>query len=406
VKTPQRRATFCTAGKQQYSASIKAALLHTVQVSDTTKAISLFCSRLKKKPLKLICGIVHFFCGDQFCASNKIITTMKKMYICALIICTAISASAQLGGTVVFKTTACAENLLESYRRLSARSGLTSCFTGVYSITGYMQAGCYSAQKDSGHVTFASYLNESAGGSWFHTTWDSARLGYDYYGVCYPKVMVWDIPRHSGTINHVYEAFLVNVSDYQKSLTRTFDYMKRYAVKSDQILKIVSWGYESNAGWIASKESANYNNLNSSKGLIVTVQLKTKKIITCYLLNNYDGNATLTWKSAMGTATSSFTGTETDNNLSMQLTSAVLHQSQPNPANNSTVISYTLPAKFTSAKIRITDYTGNTIKEIKLNGAGNGNINTNVQSLNAGSYKYSLLIDGMMVETKTMIVVK
>jgi hypothetical protein len=62
---------------------------------------------------------------------------MKKMYICALIVCAAVSVSAQ---TIPFKTTACAENLLESYRRLSARKGLTSCFSKVYTITGYMQA--------------------------------------------------------------------------------------------------------------------------------------------------------------------------------------------------------------------------------------------------------------------------
>jgi len=328
---------------------------------------------------------------------------MKKMYICAFIICAALSVSAQ---TVPFKTTACIENLLESYRRLSARKGLTSCFPKVYSITGYMQAGCYTYQKDSGHVTFASFFDETAGGALFRTTWDSLPIGYDYYGACYPKVIVWDIPRNGSTINHVFEAYLVNVSDYQKSLTRTYDYMKRYAIRSDKIAQIISWGFESNTGWIANKENANYNNLYSSKGLTVTVKLKTGKSVTCYLLNNYDGVGTLTWKSAISTATATITTIEQSSEIQVKLASAALQQNKPNPANNSTIISYSLPEKYMSAKIRITDYTGNTVKEIKLNGTGNSSINTDVQRLNQGAYKYSLFVDDLMIDTKTMMIVR
>jgi hypothetical protein len=70
--------------------------------------------------------------------------------------------------------------------------------------------------------------------------------------------------------------------------------MKRYAIRSDKIAQIISRGFESNTGWIANKENTNYNNLYSSKGLTVTVKLKTGKTITCYLLNNYDGAGTFT----------------------------------------------------------------------------------------------------------------
>ena len=40
------------------------------------------------------------------------------------------------------------------------------------------------------------------------------------------------------------------------------------------------------------------------------------------------------------------------------------------------------------------------------NGNGNGAINANVQNLNAGIYKYSLIIDGRIIDTKTMIISK
>lgn len=328
---------------------------------------------------------------------------MKKIHLCALIICASISLSAQ---TVSFKTSPCAENLLESYRRLSARIGVKTCVDKIPSVTGYMQAGCYSGQKDSGHVTFASFFDERAGSSFFRTTWDSEPLGYNYYGACYPSVIVWDVPHDGSTLNHVYEAYLLSTTDYQKSLIKTYAYLKKYAIKSDQIAQIISWGYERDNGWIATKENANYNNLNSSKGLIVTI--KTKKGITtnCYLLNNYDGAATLTWKTAMAGTVHLLAEKEETSSVQVKLSSAVLLQNQPNPANNNTTISYVLPEKYINAKIRITDYTGNVIKEIKITGAGNGNINADVHSLNSGTYKYSLFVDGVMLDTKTMIVVK
>ncbi|HRH59699.1 MAG TPA: hypothetical protein PL045_03970 [Chitinophagaceae bacterium] len=331
---------------------------------------------------------------------------MKKMYISALIICATLTASAQFSGTVKYKPTACAENLMESYRRLAARSGLKSCFPGIYSVTGYMQAGCYSFQKDSGHVTFGSYLVETSGGSTFHTTWDSARLGYDYYGVCYPSVIVWDVPRDYTTLNHVYEAYLINTADYQPALVKTFDALKSKAIKSDQITQLISWSYETSTGWTATKESANYNNLYSSKGLTVTVKLKSGKTITCYLLNNYDGAGTIVWKTPMSLTVAAVAPNKNIQTDNIKLVSSMLQQNQPNPANSSTYISYSLPDKFNTAKIKFTDYLGNTVKEATLSGAGNGSLNVDVHNLNAGTYKYALYIDGVMAESKTMMVVK
>ncbi len=330
---------------------------------------------------------------------------MKKIYLCALLISAAITATAQKN-TIPFMTTPCADNLLESYKRLSARTGTHSCVSKVISITGYMQAGCYSLQKDSGHVTFASFFDETSGSSLFRTTWDSEPLGYNYYGVCYPSVIAWDVPHDGSTLNHVFEAYLVSTSNYQQSLSKTYAAVKKYAIRSTDIDAILSWTFETNSGWIANKENASYNNLNSSKGIIVTIRTKKKQVIDCYLLNNYDGAGTITWKRKLATANATAQEQSVQPVAQVKLTSATLAQNQPNPAANNTAIAYELPEKYTSASIRITNSTGVTIKEVKLTGHGSGLLQTDVNSLNPGTYKYSLLVDGIMIDTKTMSVIK
>ncbi len=83
-----------------------------------------------------------------------------------------------------------------------------------------------------------------------------------------------------------------------------------------------------------------------------------------------------------------------------------LQQNIPNPYNQSTSISYTLPNKFSSAQILITDNSGKTIKQVPLSGYGKGMVNINTASLASGTYQYSLLIDGKLIDTKKMVVAK
>jgi hypothetical protein len=81
-----------------------------------------------------------------------------------------------------------------------------------------------------------------------------------------------------------------------------------------------------------------------------------------------------------------------------------LQQNTPNPYNGSTVIGYYLPQSTTNAEIIVTDLSGNVIKSISLNGTGNGQITFSAGSLAAGSYFYTLLVNGQKIDTKQMII--
>lgn len=87
------------------------------------------------------------------------------------------------------------------------------------------------------------------------------------------------------------------------------------------------------------------------------------------------------------------------------VSSALLFQNVPNPFSNSTAIRYSLPAKFSSAKIIITDKNGNALKTISL--ANNkGSVNVDAATLSSGAYQYSLYVDGRLIDTKQMILSK
>lgn len=92
--------------------------------------------------------------------------------------------------------------------------------------------------------------------------------------------------------------------------------------------------------------------------------------------------------------------------INTSLTNASLEQNTPNPFTNLTIIHYTLPPKFTSAQIVITDKSGNTIKKINVSGAGKGIMNVDASALSSGAYSYSLIVDGKLIATKQMVLTK
>lgn len=85
---------------------------------------------------------------------------------------------------------------------------------------------------------------------------------------------------------------------------------------------------------------------------------------------------------------------------------AVLEQNIPNPFNQSATINYTLPAKFSSAKIMVTDNNGKTIKQFTLSAAASGSLNINAGTLAQGTYIYSLYVDGKFIDSKRMVIAK
>jgi hypothetical protein len=88
------------------------------------------------------------------------------------------------------------------------------------------------------------------------------------------------------------------------------------------------------------------------------------------------------------------------------ISAASLDQNIPNPFSNTTIIRYTLPQEYTTAKIIIADRSGSVLKEMKISGAGKGNVQIDASTLAQGSYQYSLMVNGQLIGTKQMILTR
>jgi len=85
--------------------------------------------------------------------------------------------------------------------------------------------------------------------------------------------------------------------------------------------------------------------------------------------------------------------------------SAHLEQNTPNPFSTTTIIRYYIPQAST-AKVVITNTKGQTIKSYDLKNRGSGEVLISKGILAAGSYNYSLWIDGKQAETKQMVLTR
>jgi len=80
-----------------------------------------------------------------------------------------------------------------------------------------------------------------------------------------------------------------------------------------------------------------------------------------------------------------------------------LDQNRPNPSSYETTIGYYIPNEIEQAALVIFDMSGKILERRPVQ-TGKGNLNINVQGMEAGTYTYSLLIDNQIVMTKRMIV--
>jgi hypothetical protein len=91
---------------------------------------------------------------------------------------------------------------------------------------------------------------------------------------------------------------------------------------------------------------------------------------------------------------------------STTLSSISLEQNAPNPFMGSTSIQYNIPVKFGSAKIVVIDDTGRPLKELNITSQGKGSLQLNASTLLPGTYTYSLIVDGKLMDSKKMILSK
>ena len=88
------------------------------------------------------------------------------------------------------------------------------------------------------------------------------------------------------------------------------------------------------------------------------------------------------------------------------LSDARLEQNAPNPFNQNTMINYSLPEKAGNAVINITDMNGKVIKTVPLTEKGKGQLVLEAGQLAAGTYRYSLIVNGKLLDTKKMVLTK
>ena len=85
---------------------------------------------------------------------------------------------------------------------------------------------------------------------------------------------------------------------------------------------------------------------------------------------------------------------------------ALLEQNAPNPFSGQTELNYFIPEGTGKAQMTFTSNTGQVLKTINITEKGNGKISLTSEDLPSGIYRYSLTIDGKVIDTKSMSLVK
>ncbi len=109
-------------------------------------------------------------------------------------------------------------------------------------------------------------------------------------------------------------------------------------------------------------------------------------------------------KTAM-TASATSKGTSQSQSTAI-LSDAALDQNIPNPYSTNTIINYFIPSSANKASLSISNSIGQVIKVINLTNKGKGATNISSGNLSAGTYYYTLIIDGKQTATKGMLITK
>jgi hypothetical protein len=84
----------------------------------------------------------------------------------------------------------------------------------------------------------------------------------------------------------------------------------------------------------------------------------------------------------------------------------ILEQNEPNPFNQTTIIRYYIPKYAQKTNILVKNTEGKIVGDYNIAEKGHGSIQVNSGLLSAGSFYYSLIIDGSLIDTKKMILLK
>lgn len=110
-------------------------------------------------------------------------------------------------------------------------------------------------------------------------------------------------------------------------------------------------------------------------------------------------------KAVINGATQTTIGNVVDIDLNGIQAQSKLGQNVPNPFDNTTSIEYSVSEKANSASLNFYDVNGTLLKRVAVQ-VGNGTANISANDLPNGTYMYNLVVDGIIVDTKGMIITK
>jgi hypothetical protein len=87
-------------------------------------------------------------------------------------------------------------------------------------------------------------------------------------------------------------------------------------------------------------------------------------------------------------------------------TAGLLNQNAPNPFHHNTVIHYYVPENAGKALINVTDVNGNLVQAFPALSKGKGQLTIKAGVLLSGTYQYSLIVDGKLINTKKLVLLK
>lgn len=183
--------------------------------------------------------------------------------------------------------------LVESYNKLLNAKANNLCVStsGTATSFGTMSMNTFgNSLTTTGNISFASFFE---GGNLFRNVFANKESDYAYYGACAPNPIVWDAD--ASACNHVFAVKLVSIQNFMAAGVNAA-FLNTTAVSIADIQSIDCIKLEEANGYAAATEPANYNNIFSSKGILVLVSLKTGVQQWCYIINNYDNGGTLKWK--------------------------------------------------------------------------------------------------------------
>lgn len=91
---------------------------------------------------------------------------------------------------------------------------------------------------------------------------------------------------------------------------------------------------------------------------------------------------------------------------SIELEIPYLSQNLPNPSTQNTTIKYYIPESASEASVKFFSLSGQILKEVEIDIFGQGEIALDVEKMIGGNYMYALVVDGELIDTKSMVIVR